>query len=250
MSDWSHVEHPEAYEAAITRRIKANAATTRRKAFRALPDAEAIEAFLAGKEFDKPGSFLGKMDASLQEWGNLTPNQLAKVREIMAGQEAKKAEWRARDAQSQHVGKVGERITIDATVLWTTGFETQFGFCNVTGLKDAAGNQFVQKGAFIAEKGERVTGKATVKAHEERDGVKRTVIQRPKFALVPAAPAAPVDPDAAHWRAHAQGWRGDALPAAATEAVQAPKTASATPAATPVAKGSLVALAASMEAAS
>jgi hypothetical protein len=188
------IERPEAYEAARTARIHANAAKTRREAFRALPDHEAIAAFLAGKEFDKPGSFLGKMDASLQEWGNLTDGQLNAVRRIMADQDVKKAEWKARDAQSQFVGQVGQRIEIDAVVTWVTGFETQFGWTNVTGLRDAAGAIFIQKGAFVADKGERVTGKATVKAHNERDGVKQTIIQRPKFTVAPKAPEAAPEP--------------------------------------------------------
>jgi hypothetical protein len=46
-------------------------------------------------------------------------------------------------------------------------------------LKDADGNIFVYSGKELCEKDQKVTVKATVKRHQERDGVKQTAISRP-----------------------------------------------------------------------
>lgn len=51
---------------------------------------------------------------------------------------------------------------------------------NVHIMNDEAGNVIVYKGNRIAEKGQRVTMKATVKSHGEREGVKQTIVSRPK----------------------------------------------------------------------
>jgi hypothetical protein len=46
-------------------------------------------------------------------------------------------------------------------------------------LKDADGNIFVYSGKELCQKDQKVTVKATVKRHQERDGVKQTAISRP-----------------------------------------------------------------------
>ncbi len=49
-------------------------------------------------------------------------------------------------------------------------------------MKDAAGNVIVGKGTKrYGEKGDTIKVKATVVKHDVRDGVKQTVINRPKF---------------------------------------------------------------------
>jgi hypothetical protein len=93
---------------------------------------------------------------------------------------AREAERAADAARSQYVGKIGERIIIEGTIFFTTDYETAYGTTYVTGIKDAAGNVFIQKGVPLGRKGDELTIKATVKDHSERDGVKQTIISRPK----------------------------------------------------------------------
>jgi hypothetical protein len=88
------------------------------------------------------------------------------------------------NAVSQHAGTVGERIEFTGTITFTTQFQGAFGTVYVTGICDDAGNIFIQKGKYLGYKGERLIVTATVKEHGERDGVKQTIITRPKVASV------------------------------------------------------------------
>ena len=92
------------------------------------------------------------------------------------------AQRAAENASSNYVGTVGERLTLALTCRWVRTFETQFGDMTVHGLADQAGNIVIYKGRCIASKGDALTLTATVKAHEERDGAKQTIINRPKVA--------------------------------------------------------------------
>lgn len=158
--------------------------------------------------------FLGKMAESLLEWGSLTAGQESAVRKIMADRVAKKAEYAARDAASQHVGTIGARITLTATVQFITGFDSQYGYTTVTTLRDDVGNLYVFKGvplamervhemhghAFFepAKRGDVVTVKGTIKAHTVYNGAKQTQLNRPKVESITSpvkvapAPATPL----------------------------------------------------------
>jgi len=85
-------------------------------------------------------------------------------------------------AGSNHVGDIGQRIIIDGTVENTVSFDGFYGTTYMTVIKDTDGNVYVYKGSRrIAKKGETVNLKATVKDHSEYNGVKQTVINRPKI---------------------------------------------------------------------
>lgn len=147
--------------------------------------------------------FLIKMSESLREWGSLTATQEKAVREalakgetIKAEREAKRAERAATDAGSQYIGTVGKRDTFLLTVRFVTSIETTFGTMHVHTFDDGRGNVVVYKGSSLLgheiegkfealHRGEVVGIKATVKAHSEYQGVKQTVLSRPK--LVTAA---------------------------------------------------------------
>ena len=123
----------------------------------------------------------------LVTYGSISDKQWAFAERLLTGipaAHAKRAailaERAADAAQSQHVATVGERIEFTATVTFSTTFEGSFGYVTVTGLKDDAGNVYIQKGKAIGSKGERLVIKATVKEHGARDGVKQTIITRPK----------------------------------------------------------------------
>jgi predicted peroxiredoxin len=82
---------------------------------------------------------------------------------------------------SQHVGQIGDRLTLPLTVAFVTSYDTVFGTCFVTILNDIEGNVLVYKGnKTLAPKGEKTTVTATIKEHGDRDGVKQTIISRPK----------------------------------------------------------------------
>jgi hypothetical protein len=132
--------------------------------------------------------FIDACWCSLLVFGGLTEKQAQAVRNVMVKREERKAEFRAQNLASQHIGTVGERRDFDLTVSFVTDFQTQFGITNVFGLRDADGNIVIYKGSSalyntddqFAVKGDTVKVKATIKEHGERDGVKQTIIARPK----------------------------------------------------------------------
>lgn len=113
----------------------------------------------------------------------------------------KEAELKAKKAISQFVGQVGERLNLTLTYIRTASFEVQsfrgWGTetMNIHILKDADGNTFtwkttnglgmdVSKDEYIrwkvAQEGDTVILKATVKEHTEYNEEKQTVLTRCK----------------------------------------------------------------------
>jgi hypothetical protein len=88
-------------------------------------------------------------------------------------------------ANSQHIGTVGDKITLTITVERIIVLESQFGTTFITLARDEQGNTIFYKGRTnIGSKGDTSTIKAAVKEHTEYSGVKQTVIQRPKLVEV------------------------------------------------------------------
>ena len=195
------IENPGAYEKAIENRIKANANKTRRKTwFATHADAERLSDWLyhRGEFQDHPltrgmfngdfGDVLLKMRDAFDEWGGLTDKQTDLVRRALARAEERlvKAQQRreeritAEREGSRHVGAIGERREFTLTVNKVFSFESIYGMTYINICKDVDGNVIVYKGTNSFEEGETVRVKATVKAHEERDGVAQTLIARPK----------------------------------------------------------------------
>jgi hypothetical protein len=135
------------------------------------------------------GAFLLDMRDALVEWGSLTENQtatvakaLARTEKRIADREAARAEELAADrAGSNHIGTVGERREFSLTVEKVFSFETAYGFTYINICRDSDGNVVVYKGSNGWDKGE-IKVKATVKEHSVREGVKQTIIARPKAA--------------------------------------------------------------------
>ena len=131
------------------------------------------------------------MRGTIQEWGGLTDGQhaavaksYAKAQERLAGREEVRAAQKAVDEGTSHVGNVGERRDFDLTAERVHSFDGQFGTTYITIFRDADNNVIVYKGSVEFQRGDKVRGKATVKAHDRRDGVPQTVIARPKFEEV------------------------------------------------------------------
>lgn len=215
----AHVDDEAAWSAAAKAQIESRAAKKKERLFReANPDAEAILEYIDKRAFTwatdddwrrvkydekklEPRTFIDKLKQSILKWGAPTQGQADAVRRMIDQDAAKKAEWAARDARSEHIGEVGKKIEVEAFVTFQTGFSTQFGYTTITGFR-VGDNVIIHKGTAPSlddgkycdqwgnrakrevAKGDRVTLKATVKEHGERDGVKQTIVIRPKVALI------------------------------------------------------------------
>jgi hypothetical protein len=195
------IENPAAYERAIKRNILENA----RKTFeRTYPDHEDILSFVAdGRIVGVRGTsykegFVGSLAHAFDTFGKLTTGQVNAVRKcIIARAEriaARKAEWAdknaALNAERKHLGAVGDKVTLTLTIAHIIILDGAYGSTYIYILEDAEQNVVIYKGnspvvgwtpeGTVRVKGDTFTITATVKEHGVREGVKQTVIQRPK----------------------------------------------------------------------
>ena len=186
------IDNPAAYAAATTARIIANAQKTFCKTYE---DYQEIESFLSsGVKVDDYGNktyadnFVGSLASAYAKYGKLSEKQVAAVRKCIADRIARKAEWASKqaliDAARQHIGSVGQKITLTLTLKKVINLESHFGTIGLFIFEDAEKNVVIYKGNsssvwYLAE-GEVATLTATVKEHGVRNGVKQTLIQRPK----------------------------------------------------------------------
>ena len=85
-------------------------------------------------------------------------------------------------AESNYLGSVGEKISMNfVSGREVACCETQFGLLHIYEFKDANGNTVVWKSSSSKDIPESGTVTGTVKAHEEYDGIKQTVILRAKI---------------------------------------------------------------------
>lgn len=86
-------------------------------------------------------------------------------------------------AESNYLGSVGEKISVNfVSGREVACCETQFGLLHIYEFKDANGNAVVWKSNSSKDIPESGTVTGTVKAHEEYNGVKQTIILRAKIA--------------------------------------------------------------------
>jgi len=132
---------------------------------------------------DSDNSFVRDVMRKLHKYGDLSDAQISAVKRAVARDAewaAKRAEQRAEDASSEFIAEVGKRITLTAEVIATKFIESDYGG-KLFILLRSEGNiavTFYSGFADTYEKGETVTIKATVKAHETRDGIKQTMLAR------------------------------------------------------------------------
>ena len=92
-------------------------------------------------------------------------------------------------AASEHVGEVGERIEVEGFARLITSFDNDFGRSYMYMIEDADGNayKFIGTAIHTSEQSAdrriafKITAKFTVKAHDEYNGQKQTVVNRPKI---------------------------------------------------------------------
>ena len=197
------IENPVAYENAVKRNIIANAQKTwRTKTERA---GEIESALVVGIVCNNRGDFagytddfMGSMAQSFYKYGKLSPKKCEAILKGIDARAARKAEWAdkkaALDADRQHLGTVGEKITLTLTIVHIVVLDGMYGDSFIYIMEDAGNNLVIYKGTShavgwtpegaVRVKGDTLTIIATVKEHGARDGVKQTVIQRPKRSTV------------------------------------------------------------------
>jgi hypothetical protein len=189
----SIIDNPDAYAKATKARIIANAVKTFCKTY---ADHNEIQDFLSlGRVHDDEGNFkcykegfVGSLASAFDNYGKLSEKQVEAVRKCIADRIARKAEWASKqaliDAARQHIGSVGEKITLTLTLKKVINLESHFGSIGLFIFEDAEKNVVIYKGnsssVWELAEGEVATLKATVKEHGVRNGVKQTLIQRPK----------------------------------------------------------------------
>lgn len=128
-----------------------------------------------------------------RQWGGLTPRQIELVQRIHSGApneaklkaEARAAAREAEKAASNYQGEVGKPLTLTVEILhvtertYTDTWPARTVYWHL--MKDAAGNFATYRGSNnLGQRGDKVTGTFTVKAHEEYQGTKQTQLQRPR----------------------------------------------------------------------
>ena len=136
------------------------------------------------------GVFLSAMRKQIDEWGGLSEKQHVAVQKIyadakdkLAGRAAAIAEAKEADKAAGFVGEVGERKIFELIMERHFEFASQFGAVFINIMRDADQNIFVYKGGkLLAQRGEAVKIKASIKAQEIREGIKQNIIARPAAA--------------------------------------------------------------------
>ena len=188
------IHNEQAYANGTKRAILNNA---RKTWLATTPRAQDIESALAdGRDHNDYGDFVGYTDnfvgslaRALDNFGKLSEGQCAAILKGIDARAAKKAEWAAEraaaGAASEYLGTVGEKIVMVLTCVHVVTLEGTYGLTFINICKDSFGNTVIYKGNAqgFPLKGETATVKASIKAHDLRDGVKQTLIQRPKVVI-------------------------------------------------------------------
>lgn len=88
---------------------------------------------------------------------------------------------RQQNATSVHIGAIGDRIEIEGTIERVVSVDTQFGTMRVNVIRCGNGNVVVYRGNYLGSKDELVHMMATIADHTEFNGIKQTIVQRPKI---------------------------------------------------------------------
>lgn len=182
------IENEAAYEAAVRRRILANARKTQpQKLVEFTETYPEVVRFLNEGAFGR-GEFAELLEgfrSQLDDFGRLSPRQVAVVERAIERRQAAQArfaEKAAEDAKvSRHVGRVGDRCSFTVTVERVIVVDGYYGTMHVNILRDEQGNVLVYRGNRWNQ-GETLTVKARVKEHGEFRGVKQTILSRPTLA--------------------------------------------------------------------
>jgi len=176
------IHDPTAYENGTIRNIINNA---RKTWHRTVPDAQQIEDFIL---FEGRGEFFESLAKALQNYGKLTEKQCDAVRKIIVRQKERKEQYQQEqeslNSKRIFLGFPGKKITVDLTVKKIIVTENSFGVNYIHICEDADRNvilYFGKSNNFPKQEGQSAKVQATVKFHNLREGVKQTIIMRPKI---------------------------------------------------------------------
>lgn len=114
---------------------------------------------------------------------------VAMERDLIAKRDAARAERKEKDAKSNFVGEVGQRLVIEGevvSVFLKTDVDPEYGAYYITKVRQGD-DLFTYFGNQLAERGEMIKFRATVKRHSTYDDVKSTIVNRPAKVEVIAA---------------------------------------------------------------
>jgi hypothetical protein len=164
-------------KAAAERRAAYEAERAARAADFEIIHADLIKRARAVTDIEAKGGFIADVIMGGLSGRFISDKAIAAVTKAVAELE-RRAAW-----NSQYLGTVGKRETFTAEVDRISYYEGGFGIVWIITMRDEAGNAIVSKSAsFYAERGERLTFKATIKEHSDFRGEKQTVVQRIKRA--------------------------------------------------------------------
>ena len=165
---------------------KLNATADKRNAVKAAKQAEIVAQHQAAQaafvELHKP--FFSALDSLTGEfWTRFRSDMLNRMKApserqlaLVQGEVAK----RQQNVTSAHFGAVGDRVEIQGTIERVISMDTHFGIKFINIIRCNTGNVVVHRGSYLGNKDDSIHVKATIVEHGERDGVKQTIIQRPK----------------------------------------------------------------------
>jgi hypothetical protein len=114
------------------------------------------------------------------QYGSLSERQIELVKRVRDDVAKRAAEPQL--PPSTYQGEVGKPLTVTVEILAVREREGYMpgtkSFWHL--MRDAAGNVYTSRGASIGDRGEKIAGTFTVKAHEEYQGTKQTILQRPR----------------------------------------------------------------------
>jgi hypothetical protein len=130
---------------------------------------------------EKFSPFARDIVAKFNQWGNMSERQEAAFIKSLDWKNSFEAEKERQRKTSRHVGTIGARIAFDnAEIKHTQPTRSSFGPGHFTVIEDCAGNSIICF-AYLGEKGSKVSFTAKVKAHNERDGIKQTMVNYAKL---------------------------------------------------------------------
>ncbi len=161
----------------------------------AMENAEKINAWLVGLDQVTDDCWIGDLERNgsmlalsgyvkAKHFGRLVYMPIAYERYLEhKARDAQREAARQAETVSQHVGEVGQRITLTAaTAKLLTSWEGVYGTTYLYKFTDAQGNVYIWYASRGIETCDGMTLKGTIKDHNERDGVKQTVLTRCKAA--------------------------------------------------------------------
>lgn len=105
------------------------------------------------------------------------PVLFAQYETLLEDEEKRKKAHEDQAAASDYIGEIGDKIDVDIESMdLLTSWQSDWGYTYLYKIIDKAGNVMIWYASRCVETFNRM--KATVKAHNERDGVKQTIVTR------------------------------------------------------------------------